>query len=126
MTAPRPNPWCCRAVELAAWVLPAGERQRYALEFIAELYGIPQSQQIHHSAQVLLHAWALRAALVEVGVTHIQEVTMTTVISRPLRCRLSLHRWRWATTDDGDRYQCCVLCGRDRTEQVGVWRPKIP
>ena len=50
-------------MELAARVLPTEQRQRYAMEFIAELYGMPRSQQIRHSAQVLAHAWALRAVL---------------------------------------------------------------
>lgn len=31
------------------------------------------------------------------------------------RCRvLRLHRWTWRGTDDGGRYQSCVLCGEDR------------
>jgi hypothetical protein len=60
---PPPDIWCCRAVELAVRVLPAEHRQRYGLEFIAELYGMPRREQIRHSVQVLSHAWALRAAL---------------------------------------------------------------
>ena len=65
MTAPAADPWCCRVVELAAWLLPTEQRHRYALELIAELYGMPRSQQIRHSVHVLSHAWALRAALAE-------------------------------------------------------------
>ena len=76
MIAHRANPWCCRAVEAAAHLLPAADRQRYALEFIAELYDMPLSQQVRHSAQLLSHAWALRTALTQAG--HPQkEPTMT-------------------------------------------------
>ena len=62
---PPPDIWCCRTVELAVRVLPAQHRERYALEFIAELYGLPPAQQRRHSARVLTSAWALRAALSE-------------------------------------------------------------
>jgi hypothetical protein len=67
MTAPAVDPWCGRIVELAARVLPAEQRQRYAREFIAELYGMPRSQQIRHSTQVLTNAWALRTVLNAAG-----------------------------------------------------------
>ncbi len=56
MTVSAADRWCCRIVELAARVLPAEQRQRYALEFIAELYGMPKSQQFPHSVQVLAHS----------------------------------------------------------------------
>ena len=57
MTAP-PGSLCCRTVELAVRVLPADHRQRYGLEFIAELYGMPKAQQCRHAARVLTSAWA--------------------------------------------------------------------
>ena len=119
MTAPTADPWCCRVVELAACVLPTEQRHRYALEFIAELYGMPRSQQIRHSVHVLSQAWALRAALAETGPAPTQEKIMTVETSRSIRCLLSFHRWRWASTEDGDRYEHCVRCGRDKTEKVG-------
>ena len=119
MTAPAADPWCCRVVELAARVLPTEQRHRYALEFIAELYGMPRSQQIRHSVHVLSQAWALRAALAETGPAPTQEKTVTVETSRSIRCLLSFHRWRWASTEDGDRYEHCVRCGRDKTEKVG-------
>ena len=106
-------------VELAAWVLPTEQRHRYALEFIAELYGMPRSQQIRHSVHVLSQAWALRAALAETGLAPTQEKIMTVETSRSIRCLLSFHRWRWASTEDGDRYEHCVRCGRNK---AGRWR----
>jgi hypothetical protein len=65
--------WCCRTVELAARMLPAEHRQRYASEFIAELYGMSHPKQVRHSVQVLSRAWALRAALDAAALAPIQE-----------------------------------------------------
>ena len=49
--------------------------------------------------------------------------------AKPLTCRLNLHhRWRWPSNDDGDRYQQCEKCGKDRSEKVGgdpVWAPAL-
>ena len=120
MTGPRADKWCCRIVELATKVLPPAQRQRYALEFIAELYGMPRSQQVHHSIHVLASAWQLRALLAETGPTPVQGdiMTMTTTI-RPLRCRLGIHHWHTMRTQDGDQYDCCTRCGKDRTESFG-------
>ena len=118
MTAPGADRWCCRVVELAARVLPAEQRQRYALEFIAELYGMPRSQQFQHSAQVLAHAWALRSALYAAGSTITQEeTTMITSTRRPLKCRLGLHRWdERENPETKERYEICQRCDsyRDR------------
>ena len=118
MTAPAADRWCCRIVELAAQVLPAEQRQRYALEFIAELYGMPRSQQYRHSAQVLAHAWALRTALSAANSTTTQkETSMITVNRRPLKCRLGLHRWdERQNPETRERYEICLRCDsyRDR------------
>ena len=123
MTTPAADRWCCRVVELAARMLPAEQRQRYALEFIAELYGMPRSQQVRHSTQVLAHAWALRTALNAASPTTTQEETMTPTTRRPLLCLLRIHRWHWADAEDGGRYQCCLRCGQDKSESVaGTFR----
>lgn len=122
MTTAAADPWCCRVVELAARMLPAEQRQRYALEFIAELYGMPRSQQVRHSTQVLAHVWALRTALSASSRTTTQEGTMTPTTTpttrRPLLCLLKAHHWHWANTEDGGRYQCCLRCGEDKAESV--------
>jgi hypothetical protein len=40
--------------------------------------------------------------------------------AKPLTCRLNLHhRWRWCSTEDGDRFERCQKCGKDRSEKVG-------
>lgn len=116
MTTHRANPWCCRAVEAAARILPPENRQRYALEFIAELYDMPLSQQVQHSAQLLAHAWALRTALAPSGDSH-KEHTMTLTTGRPLACRLGRHRWHWVS-NEGTRFQCCLVCGQEKTVQL--------
>ena len=119
MTAP-PGRWCCRTVELAVRVLPSEHRARYGLEFVAELYSLPPAQQRRHAARVLTSAWALRTALSEPvpGPNGGTAVIITT--ATPLTCRLNLrHRWRWCSTEDGDRFERCQKCGKDRSEKVG-------
>jgi hypothetical protein len=100
-------------------VLPAEHRARYRLELIAELYGMPKAQQRRHSARVLTSAWALRTALGAAPGTNGETAVITTT-RKPLPCRLNLHhRWRWLSTEDGDRYEQCERCGKDRSEKVG-------
>ena len=119
MTARAVDPWCGRIVELAARMLPAEQRQRYALEFIAELYGMTRSQQIRHSTQVLTHAWILRSVLSAASPTTIEDGIMIPTTRRPFPCLLWIHRWHWVSAEDGGRYQCCLRCGRDRTDSPG-------
>ena len=118
MTAP-PGRCCCRAVELAVRVLPPEHRTRYGLEFVAELYGLPPAKQRRHAARVLTSAWALRTALSELPEKN-GESPMIIKTATPLTCRLNLHhRWRWLSTEDGDRFERCEKCGKDRSEKVG-------
>lgn len=79
---------------------------------------MPRSRQVRHSLQVLASAWRLRGALAESRSSQSQEDIMMTRTHRPIRCRLGRHHWHWTSTTDGERYECCVRCGRDRTEQV--------
>jgi hypothetical protein len=118
VTAP-PGRWCCRTVELAVRVLPAEHRARYGLEFIAELYGLPPAQQRRHAARVLTGAWALRTALSEaVPGAHGEKAVIIRNVT-PLTCRLNLyHRWRWYSTEDGERFQMCQKCGKDGWQKV--------
>jgi hypothetical protein len=119
MTTP-PGSLCCRTVELAVRLLPAEHRARYGLEFIAELYGMPKAQQRRHAARVLTSAWALRTALSEAVPGANGERAMIINTAKPLTCRLNLHhRWRWQSTEDGDRFEQCEKCGKDRSEKVG-------
>ena len=121
---PPPDIWCCRAIELAVRVLPPEHRDRYGLEFVAELYGMPPAQQRKHSARVLSSAWALRTALTAaVPGANGEKAMIITTTRQPLTCRLHLHhRWRWLSTEDGDRFERCEKCGKDRSEKVGRLR----
>ena len=66
MPAPRPAWWASRAVGFAALALPpGGRRNRYRQEFLAELYGMDQAQQLRHAVGVLAQAGALRSALAQ-------------------------------------------------------------
>jgi hypothetical protein len=116
-TTPRPGRRPARAVQWAAAILPADQRQRYALEFIADLYGMPPRQQLRHTLGVLSSALALRAALARTSPAASQGDIMVTTPTRPLRCRAGLHRWHTANTTDGLRYDSCQLCGKDRGER---------
>ena len=116
-TTPRPGRWPARAVQWAAAILPADQRQRYAVEFIAELYGLPARQQLRHTLGVLSTAVALRAALAHTSPASTQGNIMVITSTRPLRCRVGLHRWHPANTTDGQRYDACLLCGKDRGER---------
>lgn len=121
-----PSRGCCRTVELAVRLLPAEHRTRYGLEFIAELYGLSPAQQRRHAARVLTSAWALRTALSEAVPGTNGGKAMIVKIARPLTCRLNVHhRWRWLSTEDGDRFERCEKCGKDRTEVVGGGSPDI-
>ena len=114
ITAPTGR-WCCGVVQFAARMLPAARRQRYALQFIAELDGMPRSRQIQHSFWVLVSALRLRAALAESGATTVSEDIMFTTAKPPLHCRFGRHHWHTVSTEDGsNHYQCCADCGRDR------------
>ncbi|SDU82419.1 hypothetical protein SAMN04488544_0530 [Microlunatus sagamiharensis] len=90
MTPTRPTRTAGRLVGLAVAVLPAPQRARYARELYAELYGMTSLQQLRHAGGLLLHAFALRSALV--ATTHSEETALTTT-TKPLRCRLGIHRW---------------------------------
>ena len=118
MTAPTADRWCCWAVQVAARVLPAEHRHRYALEFIAELYGMPRRQQIQHSLRVLSCAGGLRAALADVGVAPTQESAMRPTIRSWLLCHLGRHRWvQHRNPEVGGKdavFQLCLRCGRER------------
>lgn len=110
------GPWCGRAVELAARVLPPGQRQRYARELVAELHGMTRGQQRRHALGVLTHAWALRTALVT---TNQEEGATTTTTRRPLRCRIGLHDWdERENPETKERYEVCLRCDayRDRPQ----------
>jgi hypothetical protein len=104
-----PTWWASLAVRSAALPLPSKPRRRYRQEFLAELYGMTPSEQLHHATGVLSRVWALRIALAEAAYgTTVKDV-------RPLRCHLNLlHTWRPYLVADGQRYISCARCGKDK------------
>jgi hypothetical protein len=105
--ADQPTWWASWAVRTAALPLPSEHRWRYRQEFLAELYGMTPTEQLHHASGVLSRIWTLRLALTEPErLTH-KEATM----AKPWRCRLRLHRWRIQNDDQGQRYRECRRCG---------------
>jgi hypothetical protein len=112
--------WPSRTVCLAARCLPKGTvRERYRAEFLAELPGLTNRQQIRHAAGVLAHAGALGMAVTSCETLGKEETTMATrTVSRLVLCGLNLHhQWRWHSTDDGQRYRQCFRCGKDDDER---------
>lgn len=105
--AGRPTWWASFAVRSASLPLPSEDRWRYRQEFLAELYGMTPAEQLHHAAGVLSRVWTLRIALAEPERLLVQEATMT----KPWRCRLHLHRWRFERDYQGQRYRECIRCG---------------
>jgi hypothetical protein len=114
-------------VDLAVRALPnRADRERYATEFLAELYGMSPAAQLRHTAGVLSHVLALRAAL-GTSPRDLEKTAMRSRTSRGqrFRCRyMHWHRWHELRTDDGERYRACSACGKERawdTQQVGGW-----
>ena len=105
--AGQPTWWASFAVRSASLPLPSEHRYRYRQEFLAELYGMTPSEQLHHATGVLSRVWTLRVALNEPERLISKEATM----AKPLRCRLRLHRWRIEKDYQGQRYRECVRCG---------------
>ena len=112
----RPFGLVAGAVWVATRLLPAGgARDRYQREFIAELCGMSDLDQVKHAARLLLTAGLLRAALVNAERSAVLDALPVPRAPRMyLACRLHLyHKWRTQFTEDGHRYKCCVKCGKD-------------
>jgi len=106
--AGQPTWWAIWAVRSAALPLPAEHRSRYRQEFLAELYGMPSAEQLHHASGVLSRAWTLRSALTEPDRLLRKEAAM----AKPVRCRLRLHRWQRLRNPQGGWYRECRDCGK--------------
>jgi hypothetical protein len=104
-----PTWWASLVVRSAVLPLPSERRWRYHQEFLAELYGMTPSEQLHHATGVLSRVWALRIALTEAA----RGSTGGTTV-RPLRCHLLWHAWRpYDSMAEGERYITCTRCGKD-------------
>jgi hypothetical protein len=106
-----------RLIKLAIRVLPNdGRRERYRAEFVAELHGMTRARQTRHALSIVVHAWALRTAVMSSPRNPLEVAVHTTRKPRPLLCRMNLrHRWKGQSTEDGCRYLRCSRCGKDHS-----------
>jgi hypothetical protein len=108
-------------IALAVSPLPTpADRARYSREFAADLYGLPVPTQLLSLAGFLVQAFALRAAL-GTSPESIEETAMQSItLYRRFRCR-AMHRHYWHTycTEDGSRYQSCLVCHKDDAGPLG-------
>jgi hypothetical protein len=107
-----PTWWASRAVRSASLPLPSEHRYRYRQEFLAELYGMTPSEQLHHATGVLSRVWTLRVALSDPARLISKEATM----AKPWRCRLRFHRWQRLRNHEGGWYRECRDCGKQQDD----------
>jgi hypothetical protein len=114
--ADQPTWWASWAVRSASVPLPPEHRYRYRQEFLAELYGMTPTQQLHHATGVLSRVWILRVVLNEPARLMPKEAAM----AKSWRCRVRLHRWQRIRNPQGGWYRECLDCGRqDDTSSRG-------
>lgn len=103
-----------KIVAVATFVLPRGaSRERYRLEFLADLYWMNRRGQARYAIGVLTRAWALRTALDKQVSTPLPEEAMK--LQSPWICRLrGHHKWDLSTTDSGLQ-GTCIRCGKVAT-----------
>ena len=110
MTVSAADRWCCRIVELAARVLPAEQRQRYALEFIAE--AAPACRG-HSSSDTRLRYSPMPGRFGPRSARPVQrdaqkETTMITTNRRPMKCRLGCIARTTGNPRNDERYEICL------------------
>jgi hypothetical protein len=105
-----PTWWASWAVRSASLPLPAEHRWRYRQEFLAELYGMTPSEQLHHATGVLSRVWTLRVALNEPARLLPKEADM----AKPWRCWIRLHRWQRLRNPEGGWFRECRDCGTQK------------
>ncbi|MFC8504012.1 hypothetical protein ACFUC1_16765 [Pedococcus sp. NPDC057267] len=107
------RPWARRAVRLASLGLPRGEvRDRYRREFVSDLSDLGAHAQVAYCVRVVVGVPALRLAVRNTPSSPLEPIMATT--TRPLRCRLTFHRWEAAHTPDGQRFDRCARCHKER------------
>jgi hypothetical protein len=105
----RPSWWSSTATRAALHTIPAGPvRQRWQDELVSELYGLSPREQARHTLGVITRAPSLRAA-----VTNRDRIIEEQIMRKPIRCRLHLHKFRVASTEDGTRFLRCRRCGKE-------------
>ena len=105
----RPSWWSRTATRAAARAIPAGPaRTRWQDELVSELYGLSSGEQARHTLGVIIRAPALRSA-----VTDRDRIIKEDIMRKHLLCRLHLHKFRVASTEDGSRFMRCRRCGKE-------------
>lgn len=119
MTTRAPSGVPTLMVDVAVRTLQREHRDRYRLEFTADLWDLPRRSQFRYATGVLVRSLALRSALTTPTARGIPEDAMTFIARPPLTCRLHIrHKWHTATTEDGDRYGACLWCGKEQNPPV--------
>jgi hypothetical protein len=77
------------AVDLAVRMLPAEHRERYAIEFYADLFGLPRKEQRRQALGVLLNVQQLAWALGDPA----PDLERRPARRRDVRCMLHLHHY---------------------------------
>jgi hypothetical protein len=111
-------------IRLGVRVLPGGlRRERYRQEFLAELHGMSGREQTLHAFQIVGSSWSLRSATTN---PQREETTMLSMIrTKPPLCLLNIrHHWEGQSSPDGDRYERCSKCGKDRMDYPWGIDPK--
>jgi hypothetical protein len=111
-------------ITLGGRVLPGGSRRdRYRQEFLSELYGMSRGRQTVHAFQILASSWSLRSAT---RYPQREGNTMLSILrSKPPLCLLNIrHDWQTQSSPDGERYQRCSKCGKDRMDYPWGTDPK--
>ena len=107
------------AVDLSVRFLPVEHRERYAVEFYADLFGLPRKEQRRQAFGVLLHVQQLAWALGDPA----PDLERRPARSRDLRCMLHLHHYvkrHVHDAEDGIRsVLMCTRCNKDLYIPVG-------
>lgn len=108
-------------IRLSVLALPRGvRRDRYRQEFLCELHDLTRAEQARHARGVLVHAFALRAAVRAAERLALEDL-MTTRATKPFLCRTNLHHsWEYARTSDGARYIRCARCLKEKDDHMNT------
>jgi len=117
----RPHWWSATATRAALHAIPSGPaRTRWQHELVSELYGLSSREQARHTLGVITRAPALRAA-----VTDRERIIEEDIMRKSLRCRLHLHKYLVASTEDGNRFLRCRRCGKEDTTDLAHWSSSL-
>jgi hypothetical protein len=101
-------------VAWAAAMLPPQHRERYALELVAELYGLTRPRQVSYAVALLVHAPRLATALADVSPVGGDAPPAR----RDWRCRLGKHRYvvrrNPQSGAEAMTYLECRRCGKQK------------